>query len=98
MFENLSTGELVARMNQLDKDAAQGLNVRRTERELRWMWHELNIRAGDLAAVLVLVGDLTRMHPDGEVMSDGEAYEMENDDAVRWLGEFIGRAREARRL
>lgn len=44
MYDNLSTAQLVARMRQLDADAASQLGVRARERDLRWLWHELDRR------------------------------------------------------
>lgn len=44
MYDNLSTAQLVAKMRQLDADAASQLGVRARERDLRWLWHELDRR------------------------------------------------------
>lgn len=38
------TTQLLVYIRQQERDAAQGIGVKRAERELRWAWHELDLR------------------------------------------------------
>jgi len=55
MFDNLTTPQLVAKMRRYDRDAAIGLGVHARERDLRWLWHELDRRLSADPAQAALV-------------------------------------------